>query len=78
MECAILVARGFAELEKIFEYTKHIKVKQKYLLLKGEEYLKEIEAAKKHWLFNYNLHDSITNSKSKIIEITDLKHRDAS
>jgi 16S rRNA (guanine(527)-N(7))-methyltransferase RsmG len=78
LECDILVARGFAELEKIFEYTKHIKVRQKYLLLKGEGYLKEIEAAKKQWLFNYNLHDSITHSKSKIIEITDLNHRDAS
>lgn len=77
LECDILVARGFAELEKIFEYTKHIKVKQKYLLLKGEEYLKEIEVAKKHWLFNYNLHDSITHGKSKIIEITDLKHKNA-
>jgi tRNA uridine 5-carboxymethylaminomethyl modification enzyme len=78
LECDILVARGFAELEKIFEYTKHIKVRQKYLLLKGEGYLKEIEAAKKQWLFNYNLHDSITHSKSRIIEITDLNHRDAS
>jgi tRNA uridine 5-carboxymethylaminomethyl modification enzyme len=78
LECDILVCRGFAELEKIFECTKHILVRKKYLLLKGEECLNEIANAKKHWLFNYKLHDSITHNKGKVIEITDLNPINAS
>ena len=42
------------------------------LLLKGENYDKEIIEAKKHWLFNFALHDSITGN-GKIVEISNIK-----
>jgi len=61
LECDILTSRAFASLDKIFSYTKNIKVKNKYLLLKGENYLQEFKSECK-------VHDSITSKKGKILE----------
>ncbi|NRB10909.1 MAG: tRNA uridine-5-carboxymethylaminomethyl(34) synthesis enzyme MnmG [Rickettsiaceae bacterium] len=72
LSCDMVVARAFADLSKIFEYTKNIKIKDKYLLLKGESYYKEIAIAKKQWLFNYVLYDSITSKGGKILEINNV------
>lgn len=73
ISCDIVTARAFAELSKIFDYTRNFAVKKKYLLHKGENYQQEIETASKSWLFSVKIHDSLTLPKAKILEITDLK-----
>jgi 16S rRNA (guanine527-N7)-methyltransferase len=75
IECDIVTARAFADLDKVFSLSQGIAVRDKYLLHKGKKYLDEIESAEKHWLFYRIVHDSITSEDGKILEITDLKHR---
>lgn len=72
-ESDILTSRAFSSLHKIFDVCRNIKVKEKYLLLKGVNYKKDLDISKKEWYFDYRIHNSITNNKSKILEITDLK-----
>ncbi len=72
LDCDILTSRACAQLEKIFVYTKHINVRSKYLLFKGEQYQKEIEIAKKRWSFCHSIYDSETSNNSKILEISNI------
>ncbi|WP_425363210.1 16S rRNA (guanine(527)-N(7))-methyltransferase RsmG [Candidatus Tisiphia endosymbiont of Hybos culiciformis] len=72
LDCDILTSRACTQLEKIFVYTKHINVKNKYLLFKGEQYQKEIEIAKKRWSFCHSMYDSETSDNSKILEISNI------
>lgn len=73
ISCDIVTSRAFADLSKIFDYTRNFIVKKKYLLHKGENYQQEIDAASKSWLFSVKIHDSLTLPKAKILEITDVK-----
>ena len=73
LSCDILTSRAFAELDSIFEYSTKIEVKDKYLLHKGAGYKNEILNARKHWLFNTTVHDSITSETGKILEIIGLE-----
>ncbi len=73
ISCDIITSRAFAELSKIFDYTRNFVVKKKYLLHKGENYQQEIDEASKSWLFRVEIHDSLTLPKAKILEITDVK-----
>ena len=68
-----MTSRAFAELDSIFEYSTKIEVKDKYLLHKGAGYKNEILNARKHWLFNTTVHDSITSETGKILEIIGLE-----
>ncbi|WP_417905302.1 16S rRNA (guanine(527)-N(7))-methyltransferase RsmG [Candidatus Tisiphia endosymbiont of Micropterix aruncella] len=77
LDCDILTSRAFAQLEKIFVYTKHINVKNKYLLFKGEQYQKEIEIAKKRWSFCHSVYDSETSNNSKILEISNIHDKNS-
>jgi 16S rRNA (guanine527-N7)-methyltransferase len=67
----ILTCRGFSNITNILNLTNSMEI-GKMLLLKGENYDKEIIEAKKHWLFNFALHDSITGN-GKIVEISNIK-----
>ena len=73
LECDIMTARAFSSLESIFDYTERIKVRDKYLLHKGKSYGSELLKARSRWLFNVQIHDSITSDYGKILEITDLE-----
>ncbi len=75
LTCDIITSRAFSDLNSIFNYSKNITVKDKYLLHKGETYKKELDSADKHWLFNVNIHDSITCEKGKILEIINVRAR---
>lgn len=77
LDCDILTSRAFAQLEKIFVYTKHINIKNKYLLFKGEQYQKEIEIAKKRWSFCHSVYDSETSNNSKILEISNIHDKNS-
>lgn len=73
MNCDVLTSRGFSSVNNILEVTTGIKIQKKILLLKGKNYEKEIKEAQKNWLFDINLHDSITSREGKIIEISNIK-----
>ncbi len=77
LKCDVLTCRGFSKLKKIFEFTSNIEVRRKYLLLKGKNYMNEINETKKEWLFRYDLHDSISSDEGKILEIYDLIKHDS-
>lgn len=73
MNCDILTSRGFSSVTNILGVTEGIKVQKKMLLLKGKNYEKEIIEAQKHWVFDFNLHNSITSREGKIVEIFNIK-----
>ena len=73
MNCDILTSRGFSSINNILEVTTGIKIQKKMILLKGKNYEKEITEAQKNWLFDINLHDSITSREGKIVEISNIK-----
>ncbi|PCJ24432.1 MAG: 16S rRNA (guanine(527)-N(7))-methyltransferase RsmG [Rickettsiales bacterium] len=74
LECDIITSRAFADLDSVFGYSRNIQVRDKYLLHKGESYSDEMLKAKKHWLFNTIVHDSITSNRGKILEIRDVEY----
>ena len=73
MNCDILTSRGFSSVTNILGVTDGIKIQKKMLLLKGKNYEKEIIEAQKHWVFDFNLHNSITSGEGKIVEIFNIK-----
>jgi len=73
MNCDILTSRGFSSVTNILGVTEGIKIQKKMLLLKGKNYEKEITEAQKHWVFDFNLHNSITSGEGKIVEIFNIK-----
>lgn len=73
MNCDVLTLRGFSSINNIFKLIKGIKIQKKILLLKGKNYEREITEAQKYWLFDVNLHDSITSQEGKIVEISNIK-----
>lgn len=74
-DCDILTSKAFADLDVLFESTKKIKVRDKYLLLKSDKYKDEISIAQKKWSFNLESYDSIVFDYGKIIEITNLTEK---
>ncbi|WP_347939231.1 16S rRNA (guanine(527)-N(7))-methyltransferase RsmG [Rickettsia oklahomensis] len=72
MDCSILTCRAFSNLNTIFNCIKNISVQEKFLLLKGKNYLTEIVEAKKKWLFDYLIHQSISFREGKILEVSNL------
>ena len=56
IDCSILTYRAFSNLNTIFNCIKNISVREKFLLLKGKNYLTEIVEAKERWLFGYLIH----------------------
>ena len=55
----------------IFEYTKHIRVRDRYLLLTTDKY-DELTKAQQKWRFDIVVHDSIIFNAGKILEISSL------
>ena len=68
LECDILAAKAFSSIDKLLTLTKHIKINQKILLLKGEMAKKDIQDAQKNHKFKYDIY-SISN-KGNIVSIT--------
>lgn len=73
LNCDVFTSRAFAPLQKILHYGKNITVSNKYLLLKGADYQKEISDAQKEWSFCYVAHDSLTSKSGKILEISNVR-----
>lgn len=74
LEGDILISRAFASIDQIFRLTKNYKIYNKYLLLKGVNYLSEIEKAKHNWSFDYRVFTSVTSNNGNILEIRNIKN----
>ena len=73
-EYTTLVSRAFKPIGTFLEIIEQGRINfNKILLLKGENYKKEIDEASKHWEINCDIHDSVTNSASKVFVINSVK-----
>lgn len=75
LDCDIITCRAFDTISNILNITCNIQVRDKYLLLKGKNYMKDIIDAQKKWWFDYIIYDSVSSSDGKIIEIKNVKCR---
>jgi 16S rRNA (guanine527-N7)-methyltransferase len=72
----IVCARALAPMPRLFELAAPwFGPKTRGLFLKGRDAKTEIEAAKRHWTFSYELHPSLTASESAIVEVGRLAKR---
>lgn len=72
----LIVSRALASLDKLFNYAEPIMRENGYLLLlKGENFLTEIEEAKRSWIFSYNTIPSKTGCGGVILEVQNIKRR---
>ncbi|MES2214396.1 MAG: 16S rRNA (guanine(527)-N(7))-methyltransferase RsmG [Pseudomonadota bacterium] len=72
LECDILTSRGFASIKNTLDLCKGLKVKKKFLFLKGEQVMKEIEEAQKFWNFEYSITPSVTSVNGCVVELVRL------
>lgn len=73
INCDILTSRAFSNMSKLFNVCYNFNIKDKMLLHKGSSFAEELDRAKKHWLFDLKIHDSITPGMGKILEIYNLR-----
>lgn len=75
--CDIICARGFAELDKIFEISKKLhQLNPKFLLLKGKKIEEEIKKALEKWDFKYIIQKSELSEQGYILEINSLSKKE--
>jgi 16S rRNA (guanine527-N7)-methyltransferase len=71
---ATFVCRAFAPLHKILNLCeKQLIISKKIIIPKGENYINEINEAKKEWQFNFSEHKTITSEKGTILTINNIK-----
>jgi 16S rRNA (guanine527-N7)-methyltransferase len=72
----VMTARAFAPLPKLFDYAApHLKPASVLILPKGETANKEIEEARKHWLFDVEAFKSVTESSASILRVVNLRRK---
>ena len=70
----IVTCRALASLEKLISYSqKFIKKNTVLIFLKGKTVNEEIEQAQQQWSFQFEKHQSISDSRGSIITIRDSK-----
>ena len=70
----VITARALASLDLLFEYAYPFTGNNtKLVFLKGQNYKEEIKKAKENWSFELEEQQSITNSESVILKITNLE-----
>lgn len=66
----VITSRAFASLSQIFVASKHLSnAKTTFLLLKGQDYKKEIEELQKIWTVEHKIINSMTSPTGKILVI---------
>lgn len=71
-----IVSRALASVDKLLSFNGNLKPKDGFLLLKGENFEKELEEARQNWHFDVRLISSKTNKKSQILEIKNVSKKD--
>ena len=70
----IITSRALGSLNLLLSFSKKFKTNHTELIfLKGKKIFEEIEEAKKYWMFDYQLIDSVTSTEGKIIKILNFK-----
>lgn len=69
LKCDILTSRAFASVNDILNFCRNVKIEKKLLLLKGQRVMMEIEEAKNFWQFEYQMHQSVTDSNGWVVEL---------
>jgi 16S rRNA (guanine527-N7)-methyltransferase len=76
LKADLITARGFAPLWRLFELTAPLFTPSTlFLLLKGKNYLEEINEAQKEWNFEITVHSSITDCQGKILEVKEVSKK---
>lgn len=74
MEFDVITARALAPLIDLIKIAKpHLKKTGYMLFLKGQSYGEEIKKSQLKWMFTCSEFASITNEKSRILKISDVK-----
>ena len=69
-----IVSRALANLDKLLFYSLKLSHKEtKMIFLKGKQFKDEIEFAKKNWKFNFSIEKSLSDSRGRIILLSNLK-----
>ena len=72
----ILTSRALANLDKLFTYSqKFLKKNTVLIFLKGKTVNEEIDFAEKKWKFNYSKHQSISDKRGVVLNISNLKKK---
>lgn len=75
-DCNVITARGFAELDSIFNFTNNLIEKEtRFLLLKGKNIENEIKKASKTWNFECIMNKSETSEDGCVLEIRSLARK---
>nr|WP_221231000.1 16S rRNA (guanine(527)-N(7))-methyltransferase RsmG [Sphingobium subterraneum] len=71
---ATITARAYAPLAKLLETTLHMAGKKTvWVLPKGRQWQNEVAAARAMWQFVFHVEQSVTDSESAILTISDVK-----
>lgn len=74
MEFDVVTARALAPLSDLIKLARpHLRKSGYMLFLKGESYKEEIRRSQLKWVFTCHEFKSITNEKSRILKISDVK-----
>ncbi len=74
-DAGIVSARALAPLPKLLALAlPHMSERGSALFMKGENWGKEVEEARKQWQFSCTAHTSKTNRNAVVLEIGDLDH----
>ena len=71
----VVCARGFAKLSKLAQLTLIYSQKSRGVFLKGETVEEEVKEASQDFNFKYVLHESLSDERGKIIELSDIVKR---
>ena len=71
-----IVSRALARLEMLISYSSRLSNPSTTLIFhKGENYLKELNDAKKFWVFNHQMAQSISDERGKILIIKNFRKK---
>ena len=72
----VISSRALASLVKLLEYAKPFCNKDTRLIFpKGEKWQEEVLEAEKKWFFEYKKEQSLTNEKSCILQIKNIRRK---
>ena len=74
----VVTSRALASLDQLLDWSRHcLKPGGVMLLLKGERFRDEIEAAKTNWNFSTNIYPSVTNANAAVLVISAISPKNA-
>jgi len=72
-----VISRACANVSQLFSWTENfVSHETKCLFLKGKNYSIEIDDAKNDWQFDIELHPSVTDTQSAILELSHVRRRE--